>query len=168
MQSKLDQYNKKLTSLKIELTNICGHTTKIDTDLSNYFFREEIEKIIKYHIIPTINDYTDYLLFKENNIKSHLEIDIGMNRFGIKNNYLAIINDNIITDIYIHLYNTNIDKNIRFIEELGKKYNKNIHIGGSVAYGKTKATIRIGRLLYDNAISMHGEIVNIKNTSKTD
>ena len=63
--------------------------------------KKEIEKIIKYHIIPTINDYTDYLLFKENNIKSHLEIDIGMNRFGIKNNYLAIINDNIITDIYI-------------------------------------------------------------------
>ena len=124
--------------------------------------KKEISKIIKHNIIPTINDYTDYLLFKENNIKSHLEIDIGMNRFGIKNNYLAIINDNIITSIYIHLYNNNIDKNIRFIEELGNKYNKKIHIGGSVAYGKTKSTIRIGRMLYENAIKMYGEIVNIK------
>ena len=124
--------------------------------------RKEINEIIKYGIIPTINDYTDYLLFKENNIESHLEIDIGMNRFGIKNNYLAIINDNIITAIYIHLYNNNIGKNIKFIEELGNKYNKKIHIGGSVAYGMTKSTIRIGRMLYENSISMYGEIVNIK------
>lgn len=67
--------------------------------------KKEINKIIKYKLIPTINDYTDYLLFKENNIKCHLEIDVGMNRFGIKNNYLAIINDSIVDEIYIHLYN---------------------------------------------------------------
>ena len=124
--------------------------------------KKEINKIIKYKLIPTINDYTDYLLFKENNIKCHLEIDVGMNRFGIKNNYLAIINDSIVDEIYIHLYNNELDKNIKFIEELGKKYNKKIHIGGSVAYGKTNLKIRVGKMLYDNAIYFYGSIVNIK------
>lgn len=33
-------------NFKIELTNICGDTTKIDTDLSTYCFPEEMEKII--------------------------------------------------------------------------------------------------------------------------
>lgn len=45
-------------NLKIELTNICGHTTKIDTDLSNYFFREEIEKIINNFL--KLCGYSDY------------------------------------------------------------------------------------------------------------
>lgn len=123
---------------------------------------KEISKIIKYGIIPTINDYTDYLLFKENNIESHLEIDVGMNRFGIKNNYLAIINDTIISAIYVHIYDKNALKYINFIEELGKRYNKKIHIGGSVAYGKTNETLRVGKILYENCFSMYGEIVNIK------
>ena len=33
-------------NFKIELTNICGDTTKIDTDLPTYRFTEEMEKII--------------------------------------------------------------------------------------------------------------------------
>lgn len=33
-------------NFKMELTNICGNTTKIDTDLSTYCFPEEMEKII--------------------------------------------------------------------------------------------------------------------------
>lgn len=124
--------------------------------------KKDIKQIIKLNLIPTINDYTDYLLFKENNIISHLEIDVGMNRFGIKNNYLAIINDSIIDEIYIHLYDNVIEDKINFIEQLGKTYNKKVHIGGSIAYGKTKSKLRIGRLLYENSIKFYGEIINIK------
>ena len=124
--------------------------------------KKDIKQIIKLKLIPTINDYTDYLLFKENNINSHLEIDVGMNRFGIKNNYLAIINDPLIEEIYIHLYNESITDKISFIEQLGNTYNKKIHIGGSIAYGKTNSKIRIGRMIYDNSIEFYGEIINLK------
>ena len=124
--------------------------------------KKDIKQVIGLKLIPTINDYTDYLLFKENNIKSHLEIDVGMNRFGIKNNYLAIINDPIIEEVYIHLYDSNIDEKIRFIEKIGKSYKKKVHIGGSVAYGKTINKLRVGKMLYDNCIEFNGKIINIK------
>ena len=128
----------------------------------------EIKEIINYDLIPTINDYTDYLLFKENNVKCHLEIDAGMNRFGIKNNYLAIINDPLIEEIYIHLYGVEAVDKIRFIENLGKKYNKKIHIGGSIAYGLTNSKLRIGKMLYDNCLSFYGKIINIKRIKELD
>jgi hypothetical protein len=45
-------------NFKIELTNICGHTTKINTDLSSCSYREEIEKIINNFL--NLCGYSDY------------------------------------------------------------------------------------------------------------
>ena len=56
----------------------------------------------------------------------------------------------------------NVIEKIKFIEKLGESYNKKIHIGGSVCYGKTDKKLRIGRLIYENSIEFCGEIVNIK------
>lgn len=121
--------------------------------------------LITYHIYPTINDYHDYLLFKKYHIPAHLAIDIGMNRFGMKNGYLAIINDSIVKAIYAHLYKDGLEEKIAFLEELASKYQKPLHLGGSMAYGKTKATLRVGRMIYQHALSFYGTIVNIKKLS---
>ncbi len=123
---------------------------------------KDIKEIKKYNLIPTINDYDDYLLFKENQIPSHLAIDTGMNRFGMKSGYLAVINDSIVKAIYTHCYDDNNSTKIKTLERLSKNYLKPVHIGGSVAYGKTKEMLRVGRIIYENALYFYGQIVNIK------
>lgn len=55
-------------------------------------------------LIMTVNDYDDYLFAKKYKIRAHLAIDVGMNRFGMKTGYLALINDPLIEAIYTHLY----------------------------------------------------------------
>lgn len=124
--------------------------------------KEDIENIKTFHLFPTINDYDDYLLIKKHKIPSHLAIDMGMNRFGMKNGYLAVINDRLVEAVYTHLYDDNIKPKIQFIEEISRKYSKPFHIGGSMAYGKTKGTLRAGRILYENTLYFYGQIVNIK------
>lgn len=128
--------------------------------------KEDIEDVKKYDLIPTINDYDDYILFKEQKLSSHLAIDTGMNRFGMKSGFLAIINDSIVKAVYTHLYDSETKNKIQFIEQLSKNYLKPFHIGGSVAYGKTKGTIRVGRMVYENALYFYGQIVNIKEIDK--
>lgn len=131
-------------------------------------FKNDINEIIKYRLIPTINDYDDYLLFKENNINAHLAIDTGMNRFGMKNGFLAIINDKIVKAIYTHCYNKDNEPKIRYIESLGRNYLKDVHIGGSIAYNKTKSMLRVGKIIYENSLYFYGKIVNIKKLRKNE
>ena len=126
----------------------------------------EIEEIKRYKLIPTINDYDDYILFKENRIPCHLAIDTGMNRFGMKSGYLAIINDSIVQAIYTHCYNEDNKVKIKTLERLSKDYLKPLHIGGSVAYKQTNEMLRIGRIAYENALYFYGYIVNIKHMKK--
>lgn len=124
---------------------------------------KEYEIIKDLNLIGTVNDYDDYLNYKKYGIKMHLEIDLGMNRFGVKTGYLPMINDKDILAIYGHVYSeTNMIEKINFIEELAKRYNKKIHIGGSVAVGYSKSMLRVGKCIYDNAFSLVGKIVNIK------
>ncbi len=130
--------------------------------------KNNINELIKYKLIPTINDYEDYILFKENNIGSHLAIDTGMNRFGMKSGFLAIINDKIVKAIYTHCYNKDNKQKIRYIESLGRNYLKDVHIGGSIAYNKTKSMLRVGRLIYENSLYFYGKIVNIKHLKKNE
>lgn len=126
----------------------------------------ELEEIKKYNLMPTINDYDDFILFKENRIPCHLAIDTGMNRFGMKSGYLAIINDSIVQAIYTHCYNEDNKGKIKVLERLSKDYLKPVHIGGSIAYQQTKEMLRIGRIAYENALYFYGHIVNIKYLNK--
>ena len=114
-------------------------------------------------LIMTVNDYDDYLFAKKYKIRAHLAIDVGMNRFGMKTGYLALINDPLIEAIYTHLYQEEKkEEKIAFMEDLARRYRKKLHIGGSMAYGKTEAMLRVGRLLYENALAFYGELVGIK------
>ncbi|MDE7263924.1 MAG: alanine racemase [Anaeroplasmataceae bacterium] len=128
--------------------------------------KTELSDIKKYDLIPTINDYDDYILFKENKIPCHLAIDTGMNRFGMKSGYLAIINDSIVQAIYTHCYNNQNKYKIKFMERLSRDYLKPLHIGGSIAYGQTKQMLRVGRMVYENSLYFYGQIVNIKKLIK--
>lgn len=125
----------------------------------------DIQELKKYHLIPTLNDYDEYLLFKENRIPCHLAIDTGMNRFGMKSGYLAVINDSIVKAIYTHCYNNQNRHKIKFMERLAKNYLKPLHIGGSIAYKQTTAMLRVGKMLYEHALYFYGHIVNIKELS---
>lgn len=125
-----------------------------------------LNDVIELNVIPTINDYDDYLLFKENHINAHLAIDIGMNRFGVKNGYLAIINDPIVKAIYTHVYEKEALEKIAWIEDLALRYQKPLHIGGSMAYRHTRAPLRVGKMIYEDAIYYYGNIVNIKSLKK--
>ncbi|MDE5855759.1 MAG: alanine racemase [Anaeroplasmataceae bacterium] len=128
--------------------------------------RKDLIDLKKYNLIPTINDYDDYIIFKENKIPCHLAIDTGMNRFGMKSGFLAIINDSIVKAIYTHCYNDQNRHKIKFMERLSKDYLKPIHIGGSIAYNQTKEMLRVGRMVYENALYFYGQIVNIKHLKK--
>ncbi len=124
--------------------------------------RKNLSFIKKNRFIVTINDFDDYLLFKEKQLRCHLAIDTGMNRFGMKTGYLAIINDPLIEAIYTHLYQENNLLKIDLMEELGEKYQKPVHIGGSMAYGKTSKTIRVGKMVYEHSLSLEGTILQTK------
>ncbi|MCM1131105.1 MAG: alanine racemase [Roseburia sp.] len=128
--------------------------------------KSDIIDLKKYNLIPTINDYDDYITFKENKIPCHLAIDTGMNRFGMKSGYLAIINDSIVKAIYTHCYNNQNRHKIKFMERLSKNYLKPIHIGGSIAYNQTGEMLRVGKMVYENALYFSGQIVNMKHLKK--
>ncbi|MDE5546408.1 MAG: alanine racemase [Anaeroplasmataceae bacterium] len=128
--------------------------------------QKDIADLKRYNLIPTINDYDDYIAFKENKIPCHLAIDTGMNRFGMKSGYLALINDSIVHAIYTHCYNNQNRHKIKFMERLAKDYLKPIHIGGSIAYNQTKEMLRVGKMVYENALYFYGQIVNIKHLKK--
>ncbi|MDE7095558.1 MAG: alanine racemase [Anaeroplasmataceae bacterium] len=128
--------------------------------------QKDLIDLKKYHLIPTINDYDDYINFKENKIPCHLAIDTGMNRFGMKSGYLAIINDSVVKAIYTHCYNNQNRHKIKFMERLAKDYLKPLHIGGSIAYKETNEMLRVGKMVYEYALYFYGQIVNIKQLKK--
>ncbi|MBD5390991.1 hypothetical protein HDR67_03195, partial [bacterium] len=82
--------------------------------------KTDVLQIKQYRLIPTINDYDDYILFKENHIPCHLAIDTGMNRFGMKSGFLSMINDGIVKAIYTHCYNDQNRHKIKYMERLAR------------------------------------------------
>lgn len=128
-----------------------------------------ILKLSNPQFIMTINDFSDYLFCKEYSIRAHLAIDVGMNRFGMKSGYLAMINDPLIEAIYTHVYAKDVvDEKIELIESIATRYHKKYHIGGSMVFGHTNAMIRVGRLAYENALILEGKILLLKTIEKNE
>lgn len=127
-----------------------------------------IDEIIKYQIIPTANSLDEIAIFNKHKIYYALEIDIGMNRFGIKEYNESIFNDPYLHHIYAHFYNENINysKIIKEIKALCYKYNKKCHFGGSMLYSKTNEALRLGKLVYSDALKLYGNVVMIKSLVK--
>lgn len=129
-----------------------------------------IELIRKYNIIPTVNNIDELNFYTKEKINCALEIDSGMNRFGIKEFDEQILNNSYIIEIYTHLYKKTKDnfKVIEYIKILADKYNKYFHIGGSIAYEYTNYPIRIAYMIYENCDSLVGKIVYTKKVYKNE
>ena len=129
---------------------------------------EYIDLIKKYNILPTVSSIDEINKYTNENVKVSLEIDCGMNRFGIKEFNEEILKNSLIVEIYTHLYKeTNKNyKIIEYISNLAHKYNKRFHIGGSIAYKYTSYPIRIAHMIYENSESLIGKIVYIKEINK--
>jgi len=63
----------------------------------NGILKDDINKIVKFDLIPVINNYKDYKLISKikYNIKIILHYDTGMNRLGLNKNEIIDINDKI-------------------------------------------------------------------------
>lgn len=121
----------------IELRNL-GYQK--DILVLNQPYKEEIDDIIKYNIIPGICsiDFLNELIRTNKKIKIHLEVETGMNRTGFTNlkEVIPLLqNNNIIVDgLYTHFSSADtddeytkkqIDKFNKFYKEI-TKYIKNI------------------------------------------
>lgn len=129
---------------------------------------KHIQRLIIYNIIPTASSYNEITIYNKFKIKYELEIDSGMNRFGIKGFNDKYLSDEYLFGVYTHFYKESIiDYNlISLIKRECNKHNKHYHFGGSMLYLKTNDTIRIGRLAYSDAISLYGNVVMLKIVNK--
>ncbi len=120
--------------------------------------------LIKHNIMPTAISFEDINYYTKNKIYFALEIDCGMNRFGIKAYEPDLFTNPYLDTVYVHFYKDLISNKdiINHISNICLKHNKNFHFGGSLLYGKTEYPLRIGRILYKNAVSFLGRVCAIK------
>lgn len=130
--------------------------------------REYLVNIIKYNILPTAINEDDILFYTNNKIKFALEIDTGMNRFGIKEYSDETFNNEYIEEVYAHFYkslSSNRDIMDR-IHYLCDKYKKSFSFGGSLTYGISNYPLRVGRIIYEGSMSFYGRVLEIKRVNK--
>jgi len=130
--------------------------------------RDYIVSLIKYKIIPTAINIEDYQYYTYNSLRFALELDSGMNRFGIKKYNERLFDNEYLEEVYMHFY-TAKDDNLVAMKEIAylcNKYNKRFTFGGSLAYGYHNYPLRIGRLIYENSISLYGRVLEIKRVLK--
>lgn len=124
--------------------------------------------IKEYNILPSISTEEEFNLYKGHHIKMALKYDSGMNRFGFKRINEDMLLSPYITTIYTHLAKEdsgNYDI-IDYVHGLALKYNKLVHVGGSIAYFYTSLPIRIGAAIYDGADSLYGNVVYVHEGKK--
>lgn len=146
---------------------------KLNKDIKILLFGYQngnIKLIKEYNINPTINDINELNLYSNEKVECCLEIDCGMNRFGVKEFNECILCNPYITEIYTHLYKRSKHNKdiIEKIAYLAQKYDKYFHIGGSIAYEYTKYPIRIANMIYEDSELFYGNIVFIKEVRKNE
>lgn len=126
--------------------------------------RSVLYKNLPDNILPNASSIDDITYYENNQIPYAVELDDGMNRFGLKS--LEVISDGLkyIRHIYVH-FHMNRKENYDWITIL-KTYKKNLGIsisfGGSLIYGYTNECLRLGRMVYSDSISFYGNVINIK------
>lgn len=126
--------------------------------------RNVLYKNLPDNILPNASSIEDITYYEANQIPYLVEVDDGMNRFGLKS--LDIISDGLkyIRHIYVH-FHMNRKENYDWITIL-KKYKHelgvSISFGGSLIYGYTNECLRLGRLIYSDSIHFYGNVINIK------
>lgn len=123
-----------------------------------------------YNITVSISSLDEFYLFDKNDIKMHIKLDMGMNRFGFKKLPKDIVKSNNVTGIYMHSYSTNERINNKLAKSfynMCSDYNKLMHIGGSVMIDAVSScALRVGYYVYKDAVSLYGKIIAIKEIEK--
>lgn len=128
---------------------------------------KNIVDIKAYNLIPTANNLEEINFYSKEEINFAIEIDIGMNRFGIKGVSFDLLKNKYVSFIYIHFPDEkNIKELINKYDIVSAMYQKKIVYGGSVAIPYTKQCVRIGEAIYHNSLKLYGNIVNIKYVKK--
>lgn len=129
-----------------------------------------IELLKQYKIIPTASTIEEINLYTNNKISFAIKLDTGMNRYGFKDFDEEILTSSYVVMLYTHLYHKSMD-NIKIVERLKsmcRRYNKLLQIGGSLAYGQTDEMLRVGKILYKDALSLYGRVSIIKKVLKNE
>ncbi len=147
--------------------------------LSLSFKKDEFDIAKKYNLAVSLSLPENYV----KGLKYHIAIDSGMNRSGVKGKYnlLSLLNkmdNNDIEGIYSHIYSPNailIERQVELFDEaanIARLFNREIvtHIfatnykDSTITY-KTDM-IRLGIGLYEKAVGVSSEILQIKDLSK--
>lgn len=133
-------------------------------------YLDNIDKLIKYNIIPTASSINEINLYKSNRINYSIKINAGMNRFGFNKINERLLLDDMLILIYAHfpIYDNLTNNKIKNIENLANKYNKKYCVGGSILYGHTNSPLRLGFNIYKDSLSLYGKIIAIRRISIND
>ena len=123
------------------------------------------EKMVHKRVFLTLEDESDYMFMQKHNQAYHIKVLSHMNRFGTKEITKYATSD-LFKGIYYHMSMANIyciEKELLIFEKLVKKYNNRIiHIGGSNCLKINHPyKNRIGFKIYENALSLKGQIIKI-------
>lgn len=121
--------------------------------------------LLKAHrILPTASSREEIRLYTEYKLPFALEVDSGMNRFGVKKLEEDFLSNPYLDTVYVHFYKKKED-NLEFMHRIAKQcrtYRKDFHFGGSLAYGNHGYTLRVGRLIYESSVQLYGQVCMIK------
>lgn len=125
----------------------------------------QLKELKEYQVLPTAGSRREIELYSQNQIRFALEIDSGMNRFGIKSFEEEFLKNPYLDMVYTHFYKKLPANTVMMdrIEALCRKYGKTCHFGGSLVYGENSYCLRVGRLIYENSMQLYGRVVGIKN-----
>lgn len=129
-----------------------------------------INALKKNKICVTISNLEDYYFFSDAGIDMHLELNLGMNRYGFDEISRDLFNDKHVTGVYFHTPSAIDAENEKYIDrfkEVVADYNLFFHIGGSVMLKqKTEFTLRIGHAIYKDALELYGKVTAIRKIKK--
>lgn len=130
----------------------------------------DITKLIKYNIIPTASSLEEIKLYSNNRINYAIKINVGMNRFGFDYINNELLKDKYLCLVYAHFPMLD-DNTLNIIDNIKKhcdSYNKKYCVGGSILFGITNSSLRIGYKMYKDSIFLYGKIIGIRELSKND
>ncbi len=125
-----------------------------------------IKVLKKYNICVSIFNMEDYFYFSNNEIEMHLEINLGMNRYGFNKFDSKLLNNQYVKGVYFHTFSSSINENKlllgKFNEMIGDT-NLCVHVGGSAMICQnTNYTLRIGKAIYNNSLSFYAKITEVR------
>lgn len=129
--------------------------------------RNDLMLLKAYRILPTASSSEEIRLYTDYKLPFALEVDSGMNRFGVKELEEGFLSNPYLDTVYVHFYKKK-EENLAFMHrlaELCRVYRKAFHFGGSLAYGEHGYPLRVGRLIYRNSVELYGQIQMIKTVS---